>query len=442
MKVVPLPPEGLRVGRQMPFALRDGSGKVLVARGMAIENDKQLQMLLERQLFIELGESQAFQRAYGGQLDRMVRSEVSLGKIAQAVPDYDAIATAVAPPPPSAALPGLARAGASAPAASAAASVLLPDTEAPAPAVLHRAPLASGPADWPNLQMRLKLLLVEPRAEGWIERLRLLRDEAVAAAQRQPDRTLLRLVYDAGQDFRDYSANHALFVAVLCALAAPHCPGWDPAWHDPLTLAALSMNLSITGLQDELARQPGRLTDAQRKVLHVHGERSAQMLRDLGVSDPLWLEAVAQHHHARPGPLAGRAPGDLLARVLRRADRYAARLSPRRSRPASNATQGVQAVFLDEGGHPDDAGQLLVKFTGMYPPGSWVKLACGEVALVLKRTAFLKAPVLASMINREGLPMAVPALRNARLPDYTITAALPPGQIMVRPQLDQMEKMA
>ncbi len=399
MKVVPLTPEGLRVGRLMPFSVRDEGGKVLVARGSSIENDKQLQYLLGRPLFVDVIESETIQKAYAGQLDQMFRQDSRLGAIASATPDYKAI-----------------------------------------PLVPRAA--TERPADWPDLQMKLRLLLADPKGADWVARLRAVRDDILAAVARNPDRALMRLMFDATNDFQDYSANHALFTAVLCTLAAPQLPGWQPAWNDPLTLAALTMNVSIASLQDEMARQPMRPTVAQRTVLQGHGERSADVLRKLGVDDAIWLHAVAQHHDAPPGTIAGLTPGELLARLIRRADRYAARLSPRKSRAASTATAAAQTAFFDEGGHHDEAGQALVKTLGLYPPGVWVKLQCGELALVLKRGLQPKSPVVASLVGKTGLPMAVPALRNTRLSNFEVIGAVAPGQVKVRPSLEALEKLA
>jgi HD-GYP domain-containing protein (c-di-GMP phosphodiesterase class II) len=297
-------------------------------------------------------------------------------------------------------------------------------------------------SDWPNLQMRLHRLLADPRGADWVERLRTLRDDALALVARHPDRALMRLMHDAAHEYQEYSASHSLLVGVLVALSAPLVPGWDSRWHEALTLAALSMNVSITVLQDELARQDERPTPAQRSQLDVHAARSAEILETLGVADADWLEAVRRHHDAPPGPVTGRPVGEQLARLIRRADRYAARLSPRKSRPASSATAAAQAAFLDEGGHHDDAGQALVQTLGIYPPGVWVRLQCGEVAMVLRRSAQPASPVVASLVTRGGLPFAVPALRNTKLASFEVAAAVPPSKVKVRPNLDQLEKLA
>ena len=401
MKVIPLPSEGLRIGRPLPFAVRDGSGAVLLARGSTIQDDKQLQLLRSRPIFIDMAEMDSVQRVINGQLDQMFRQDMALGRIAAARPDFESLAV---------------------------------------PAAASRP--AERPLDWPNLQMRLRLLLVDPHGADWIARLRALRDDALALVERSPDRALMRLMHDASNEFQDYSASHSLFVCVLVALASAQLTGWQPEWADALTLAALSMNVTFTQMQDELARQPGPMSDAQRAAMRDHAERAAELLAAIGVADPMWLHAVRHHHSAPAGPLAGRSPAETVARLIRRADRYAARLSPRKSRPASSATAAAQVALLDEGGHTDEAGQALIRTLGLYPPGVWVKLQCGEIAMVLRRTPIAKAPVVASLVGRSGMPMAVPALRNTKLPEYAVTGALPPGQVKLRPNLDALEKLA
>ena len=400
MKVVPLSSEGLRIGRPLPFSVRDGSGAILLARGASIQTEKQLQVLRSRPIFIDMAESESVKRAYAGQLDQMFRQDVALGRIADARPDYESLP-----------VPGTARA-------------------------------PERPLDWPNLQMRLRLMLVDPRGADWVARLRTLRDDVMALVERGPDRALMRLTHDASNEFQDYSANHSLFVCVLTSMACAQLPGWRAEWADSLTLAALTMNVTFTQTQDELARQAGPLSDNQRAALRDHPERAAELLAEIGIDDPVWLHAVRHHHSAPSGPMTGRSPAETIARLVRRADRYAARLSPRKSRPASSATAAAQVALLDEGGHTDEAGQALIRTLGLYPPGVWVKLQCGEIAMVLRRTPIAKAPIVASLVSRTGMPLAVPTLRNTQMPDFAVTGAVPPAQVKVRPNLDALEKMA
>jgi HD-GYP domain-containing protein (c-di-GMP phosphodiesterase class II) len=399
MKVVPLSSDGLRIGRPLPFSVRDRLGAILIARGSAIQTEKQLELLQSRPIFIDLAESESVQRAYAGQLDQMFRQDVALGRIADARPDYD--------------------------------NLPMPGAKTP-----------DRPLDWPNLQMRLRMLLVNTDGADWVARLRTLRDDVLALVERHPDRALMRLMYDASNEFQEYSANHSVFVCVLASMACAQLPGWQPEWAEPLTLAALTMNLTFTQAQDELARQSGPLSDAQKGTLRDHPRRAADRLAEIGVDDPIWLYAVLHHHSASAGPMAGRSAEETIARLIRRADRYAARLSPRKNRAASSATAAAQVALLDEGGHTDEAGQALIRTLGLYPPGVWVKLQCGEIAMVLRRTQLAKSPIVASLVSKTGLPLAVPALRNTRLPDFTVTGAVAPASVKVRPNLDALEKMA
>ena len=398
MKVVPLPSEGLRIGRPLPFSVRDGSGAVLLSKGSTIQTDRQLQLLQSREVFIDASEMESVQRAYNGQLDQLLRKDVALGRIAGAHVEFEGL------PMPGAKVP-------------------------------------ERPLDWPNLQMRLRLLLVDPRGPDWIARLRALRDDVLVLLERHHDRALMRLTYDAHNDYQDYSANHSLYVCVLAFTACTQLPGWQEEWTDSLTLAALTMNVAFTQLHDELARQAGALGDAQRQAVLTHAQRAAQALAEVGVDDPMWLHAVLHHHDAVPGPMAGRSPEDRMARLIRRADRYAARLSPRKTRAPSSASAAAQGALLDEGGHGDEAGQALIRTLGLYPPGVWVKLQCGEVAMVVRRTALARAPMVVSLVSKTGMPLAVPALRNTKLPDYAITGAVAPSQVRVRPNLELLEKM-
>jgi HD-GYP domain-containing protein (c-di-GMP phosphodiesterase class II) len=56
------------------------------------------------------------------------------------------------------------------------------------------------------------------------------------------------------------------------------------------------MNLSIVELQGQLAIRGGRLNRVQTDLIRAHPAASADLLRRAGVADPVWLEAVEQHH--------------------------------------------------------------------------------------------------------------------------------------------------
>jgi len=72
----------------------------------------------------------------------------------------------------------------------------------------------------------------------------------------------------------------------------------------------------------------------------------------------------------------------------------------------------MKAIYFDENGQIDEAGAALIKAIGIYPPGSFVRLANGEVAVVVQRGANTAAPRVAVVLNRNGTPNADLTLRN------------------------------
>ncbi len=400
MKLVPITPDGLEPGYPLPFSLRDINGMVLVQRGSPIADQQQLGYLLARALFIEEGEKEFAQRQLNAQVDQMFRTGGgTLGAIAALRPEFDQRAT-------------------------------------------EPMPLAERPLEWPDLESRARVLLGDTRVTRWLPRLDELAQEMLSRLDRQVDATLLRFIHIAGSRPEDYSTQHAILVMLLCALAGPRVPGWQPEWRRPLTRAALTMNVGMTALQQALVRQAEPLNPLQRTQVEAHAQRGVEVLQAAGVDDPLWLGAMRHHHDAPSGPLDKLEPAVRLARLIQRADRYAARLSARRSRAALSAKAAAQAAFFDEGGHPDEAGQALLAETGLHPPGAWVKLACGEIALVMKRQSNPKAPLtVVSLVNREGMPLAVPAVRHTALPKYKVEGGVPSGDVRVQPNLEQLQKL-
>lgn len=400
MKLVPIAPDGLVPGLLLPFSLRDVNGHVLVHRGGRIADEQQLGYLTARSLFIDASEKDLVQRQLNAQVDQMLRmGDTTLAEIAALKPEYDLRASMPAKP-------------------------------------------ADRPLEWPDLEARARVLLGDTRAARWEERLDELADDMLSRMERQVDATLLRYIHMAGNQPEDYSTHHAILVMMLCALAASRLPGWQPEWRRPLTRAALSMNVGMVPLQNELVRQGYPLNPTQRALVDGHAVRSVDLIRAAGVDDGMWLGAVRHHHDAPNGPLDKLEPAVRLARLIQRADRYAARLSARRNRAALSAKAAAQAAFFDEGGHPDEAGQALLAVTGLHPPGAWVKLACGEIALVMKRQSNPRAPLtVISLVNRDGMPLGAPAVRHTALPKFKVEAGVPSGEIRVQPNLDALQKL-
>lgn len=373
MRIVPLPPGSLLPGLPLPFALRDGKGQQLVSRGRVVPDDAILDTLLARSLWVDANEAEAY--------ECQCRQRFEASKA--------------------------------------------PDATMPAEAT------ASGrPPEWPALLSRTAALLHGGVQRDFCDRVAALRRDLMGHIEQDADRTLMVLVRSAADDLPHYSAWHALLVAAVCELSARHLPTLQPAAvRASLGHAALTMNLSMSGLQDRLTSQDEPPSPAQRRRIREHAAASMRMLLELGVTDRLWLEAVLHHHDAAPGPLDDRPLGQQMGRMVQRADIFGARLSPRRHRRAMSPVAAAQAAYLDERRQPDPAGTALVKATGIYPPGALVELACAEVAVVLKRGARTNQPLAAAIGDCAGHPLPDPARRDTSEPGAAVVRSLAPHEV-------------
>lgn len=152
--------------------------------------------------------------------------------------------------------------------------------------------------------------------------------------------------------------------------------------------AALSMNLDSHALQDALHAGPRPDAEQYRQLLD-HPAASVRRLLDAGVADERWLACVAQHHEnidgsGYPGGLSG--PSILPeARVLRAADIWCALLAHRHNRICRYPAHALRVLFQRERGRLDDAVMLAMRtLMGAYPPGTLVRLANRETAMVTR----------------------------------------------------------
>ncbi len=364
MRIIPMPHDVLRAGQALPVALRDSRGNMVAARGALVPAGTDVGALVRRGLWADADELERWQRQAEAQ------------RVASA-----------------------------------------------------RAADGAASSFWTALPARANRVLLDHAAPGFLAALLQLHDEFTAHLDRESDRALMALIRLASTSTEHYSATHGLLCAVSAALVVRQLSNWSDADRRTLSLAALSMNVWMTEVQDELATQRTAPTAAQRAVLAHHSEGAAKLLREAGVKDEAWLEAVAHHHDAVSGPLAARGSKGLqMARVLQRVDLFTARLSPRRSRPAMSASAAAQAAYLGEDGQPDEAGMLLIRALGIYPPGCLVRLASQELGVVLRRGVRANLPEVATIADKSGRALPLEAWRIATQP---IAAALAPHEFML-----------
>ncbi len=293
-----------------------------------------------------------------------------------------------------------------------------------------------------DLQPKLDRLLKRPQPEDFLKNIGFVETQMVEHLAVDSDSVLLRLVDLSASELSQYSSTHAMLVMALVEVGGAKIEQWDEAARKALRLAALTMNISMTELQDQLAVQKSPLTAGQKSQIASHPQRSEEMLKALGCTDDLWLETVRLHHESEPGPLSARKLPSQLARMIHRADVFASRLSPRKDRAALSAGAAAQCAYLDEFQNPDQAGAALIKAVGIYPPGSWVGLASSELGIVLRRGEKAHCPLVAALIGPDGMPFSRPFLRDTQDKQFAVNVSLPPEKIKFKPSLATLLRLA
>ena len=255
--------------------------------------------------------------------------------------------------------------------------------------------------------------------------------------ERDPDLAIFQVLRNGANADTDYGAQRSMQTAVTSMLVAQRL-GWAPDEAERAFKVALTMNLSMLELQGQLARQNTPPTPEQRNALQTHPMRSVRLLERAGVADALWLKAVLQHHESEDGSgyPSGTSDVDQLASLVRRCDVYTSKLSARAHRDAIAADLAGRQMFMQDPGHPMTAA--LVKEFGIYPPGCHVRLASGELAVVVGRGATITAPLVACLSNARGVPLPRPLRRDTSDRAYAVTAVVGQGLVRTQMPLDRL----
>ncbi|MFM7506352.1 MAG: HD-GYP domain-containing protein, partial [Rubrivivax sp.] len=274
-------------------------------------------------------------------------------------------------------------------------------------ALALQAPRQQLPSLWGDAIKRLDQTLTAHADEGFAAALDAATAPLSALLTRDPDLAIFQVLSErAGADVA-YGARRSLQTAIAALLVSRRL-GWDDADGERAFKVGLTMNLSMLGLQGQLARQAVPPSPAQRQQLQTHPMRSLHLLEQAGVADTLWLEAVLQHHEVEDGSgyPSGRRDVSDLASLVRRADVYTGKLASRSTREALGADRAGRQMFVQDPGHPMTAA--LVKEFGIYPPGCHVRLQSGELAIVVARGGTITTPLVACLTDPVGRTLPQP----------------------------------
>ena len=219
------------------------------------------------------------------------------------------------------------------------------------------------------------------------------------------------------------SCLHPLYSLFLVELLASAGDGGKS--HVRFASAALTANLGMLEYHDQWANQQGPLNEEQKQQVRSHPERSVQRLKAAGVHDPLWFAIVRQHHERLDG--SGYPQGLSGDRVLNEAlllgliDRYLSFVMPRVNRKWVHPTAALKTIYGDVGAYGERNVNTFIKRIGVYPPGTSVRLANGEVAVVTHHQIGRSAhPTVVSVGTGANHFFSAAVPRDTALPEFAV----------------------
>ncbi len=186
-----------------------------------------------------------------------------------------------------------------------------------------------------------------------------------------------------------------------------------------LGMGLLLHDIGKLAIGAELVNKPGKLSEAEWKLMRTHPRLGVELLRDTSAWCPL-VQAIVLRHHERwdgSGYPDGRRETEIheMARIAAVADVYDAITSERPYAPAAPAHVGVRAI-LDGAGTQFDPMicEVFSRTVAPFPPGVEIELTDGRNGYVVSvPDAALDRPVVRLSDGEEVSLLANPSLQLA-----------------------------
>jgi hypothetical protein len=242
--------------------------------------------------------------------------------------------------------------------------------------------------------------------------------------ERDPDLAIFRVVRQAAPERTQYAARQSMFAASVTVLVTRRL-GWTGSSGNLVAKSALTMNLAVLDLLGRLAVRQTEPTPRERELLKSHPIRGREMLENAGIKDPDWLRAVVEHHELPDGSgfPSGTKEVSEPSQLVRCADAFVSGLSDTGLGIPVTSSGVLRKLYLDNPGSPFIAA--LIKELGVYPAGSVVRLASGEVGMVVKQGPTSTTPVVAAVPVRGTRPVLEPVFRRTDDPVFGVVAVIP-----------------
>ncbi len=192
-----------------------------------------------------------------------------------------------------------------------------------------------------------------------------------------------------------YTFEHCVSVGFL-ALSYAHALGRSQQEVFEIGVGAILHDIGKARTPEEILNKPGKLRPEEMEVMKGHAAETRAIVSELSLSETAF--AAAAHHHERldgsgyPSALAGEQLG-IPARIVAICDVYDAMTADRCYRRGIAPAQALRALLERAGSDYDETlVHRFIRFIGIYPPGTLVRLSGERLAIVMGQGEHLLYP--------------------------------------------------
>lgn len=244
------------------------------------------------------------------------------------------------------------------------------------------------------------------------------------------------------QGAASYATRHCIDTAILASIVARALEK-TPDQQRMIMAAALTMNIGMLDQQDHFQNKEESLSAGEQRVIHSHADESVRLLRKAGILDPDWLASVAAHHENEDGSgYPGKGSAAEIsdnAKILALADRYCARIIERSYRKPILPNAALREMLtIDRNSLNGGLVKCFIHEIGIFPIGTFVRLANGEIGIVTSKGDNNLAPIVNALVGPRGVPLAIPIRRETVRSIYSIRDVLSKEQAAIRVSMQQL----